>query len=233
MPATPPAGNHQHFMIILGGKAKSMRKLSLLTAVVLSLAVCAGCIPESENPISPLAEAAQDTKLYGVWRMEDNEVVRYVHIGAEAERGVPRSVEPQRGLMRLWIVTHRKDDDRTSLEKPVSMRFFVSQAGANHYMNTLTPFEETANDADEKPPKYFFIKYEVAGSQLTLCGMDLQGTAAAIDDGELGGTVVREGRDLKSVQLTDSSEHLLAYLSGERAKKLFPEKATVTLRRVP
>ena len=210
-----------------------MRRIATLIAGLLVTFLCAGCIPESENPISPLEDAAQEAGLYGIWRMEDEAVVRYVHIGAEGERGVPRTVEPQRGLMRMWVVTHRKDDDRTVLEQPFSMRFFVSQAGNNHYMNTVTPFDDAASDAENKPPKFFFVKYELEGSQLTLCGMDFQAAAAAIGDGQLGGTVTRDGKDIKSVQLTGTSEQLREYLASEGASKLFPEKSRVTLRRAP
>jgi hypothetical protein len=198
---------------------------------LLFLVALTGCIPESEHPITPLYSAEQDKELTGLWTSEDEESVRYLHIGAELEKGITED-EAEEGLMRFWLVTHRTSDGRTGVEKPFSMRFFVSKCRENQFANAVLPIEETPGVPAAGAAKYYFMKYKIVGDELNVWGIDFAAAAAAIDRGELGGTVVREGSELKSVQFTDSSEHLMVYLSGGGADKLFPEKGKTVFRRI-
>jgi hypothetical protein len=206
------------------------RSLKLMAFIVLG-GMIVGCIPESDNPITPLADATQDNSLSGVWSVQDEESLRYLHIGAETDKGVS-SDEAEPGLMRLWFLTHRKGDNGVGLEKPFSMRFFVSRVGDQRFANGILPFEDTPGIPSAEPVKYYLMRYKVDGDRLTLSGINFEAVAVAIESGELGGTVKREGKELKSVHLTDSSEHLREYLSGAGADKLFPEKGQTVFRRV-
>jgi len=210
-----------------------MTKALLPVACALAMVIQTGCIPESEQPITPLATAQQDAQLYGVWRADEEDCVRYLHVGAEVDKAAsPDAAEPEPGLMRFWFVTHRKGEGRFAIERPLSMRFFVSHARENHFANAMLPFEEGQDDKVRGPRKYYFIRYKVEGDQLLVWGINFQATAAAIENGELGGTVTRDKDELKSVQLTDSSEHLAVYLSGGGADMLFPDKGKATFQRV-
>jgi len=134
--------------------------------------------------------------------------------------------------MRFWFVTHRKEERKTGVERPFTMRFFVSKVGDDRYANALLPFENADPPNRFAPTKYLFFKYKLDGDQLTVCGIDFQAAAKTIENGDLGGTVTRDGTDLKSAVITDSSEHLRVFLSGGGADKLFPDKGKVTFRRV-
>jgi hypothetical protein len=206
------------------------RSLKLIVCAFM-VGMSAGCIPESDNPITPLADATQDSTLSGVWSVTDEESVRYLHIGAETDKGVTTD-EAEPGLMRLWFMTHRKAEHGVGLEKPFSMRFFVSQVGDHHFANGILPFEDTPGVPSAEPVKFYLMRYKVDGDRLTLSGINFEAVAAAIESGELGGTVKRDGKELKSVHLTDSSEHLRDYLGGAGADKLFPEKGQTVFRRV-
>ena len=186
-----------------------MNKSCSLIVGVIATFFLAGCIPESKNAISPLAGARQDASLNGAWVAEDAEAARYLHIGAELEKAAdPDAPEPEAGLMRFWLVTHRKDDGRVGVEKPFSMRFFVSQVGEDRYANALLPFENTDAAKQKEPTRYLFFKYKVDGDQLILSGINWQATAEAIARHELDGSVTREGPDLKSVNITATSDQL-------------------------
>jgi len=211
-----------------------MRKTLTLFACLAAGLTLTSCIPESEHPLSRLEDAAQDEGLIGLWVQEEPNEVHYVHIGAEVEKAVRRGSEtPEPGLMRLWFVTHRKEAGKSHVETPFPMRFFVSKLGADQYINSVLPFEDWRKPEPQPgPTKYLFIKYKLEGDRLVVWFMDFQAAGAAIESGALGGSVTREGKNLKSVQLSDSTERLVAYLTNGGAGKLFPEANRNVYRRV-
>ena len=149
----------------------------------------------AENPVTPLADAAQDLQLVGLWKLvEEDGSIRYLHIAAEGEKGV-HADEAEPGLMCFWFVTHRKSDEKITIEKPASMRFFVSTAGNNHFLaNGILPVEDPPGTPVAGPLRYLLMRYKVDRDQLTVWGINFDATAAAIEAGELGGTVRREGK---------------------------------------
>ncbi len=205
-----------------------MRRVFVLSCALVGLLFTA-CIPESQEPITPLAEAEQDVKLVGAWRLEDQEYVRFLHIGAEGEKAAtPGAGEPEAGLMRFTFVSQNKGESRSNLEKPFSARFFVSEVGEDRYANVLLPIGENNTPAIVVPPHHYMLfKYQLSGDELTLWVTNFRATADEIERGELGGTVMREGKDLRSVTLTDSSENLADYLKRTRGEKLFGENKMV------
>jgi hypothetical protein len=202
-----------------------MRKTLTLFACLAAGLTLTSCIPESEHPLSRLEDAAQDESLIGLWVQEEPNEVHYVHIGAEVEKAVRRESDaPEPGLMRLWFVTHRKENGKARIETPFAMRFFVSKLGDDHYVNGVLPLEDwRPQEGPSAPTKFLFMKYKLDGDRLSVWFMDFQATAAVIEAGGLGGTVTREGKELKSAELTASTEQLATFLKNGGAGKLFPE----------
>ncbi len=201
--------------------------MRILTACLTLAGICslfAGCIPESEQPLSDISEAQQDAALHGVWTLTDERGnVQYLHIGAEAEMPLgSTAAEPEAGLMRFWLVTLEANTGRVA--KPFGMRFFATQIGDDSYANAVMPFENQPQTADTT---YWFIKYEVDGDDLKLWGINQDAVAGAIDVGQLQGTVEREDGRVQKVLLTDSSERIAAYLRDGGDAALFPDRPGV------
>ena len=208
-----------------------MRKFTCAAVGLLIVVFSTGCFPVAENSVTPLADAAQDLQLVGLWkRVEEDGSIRYLHIAAEGEKGV-HADEAEPGLMCFWFVTHRKSDEKITIEKPASMRFFVSTAGNNHFANGILPVEDPPGTPVAGPLRYLLMRYKVDRDQLTVWGINFDATAAAIEAGELWGTVRREGKDLKEVQITDPAS-TCANISGPAVDRLFPDKGKSVFRRV-
>ncbi len=104
------------------------------------------CNVESDNPLTPLADAKQEVSLCGVWLREDGDTVGYLHIAGEGQKPLAQDADqPEPGLMRAWLITHKKDDNGTwRIEPSASFRFFVSELGNDKYLNIILPFENLA-----------------------------------------------------------------------------------------
>ena len=211
-----------------------MRKTLTLFACLSAGLTLTSCIPESEHPLSRLEDAGQDVGLDGLWMHEEPNQVQYVHIGAEFDKPLGPGVEtPEPGLMRLWFVTHRKENGKPRIETPFAMRFFVSKLGDDQYVNGVLPLEDwRLQEGPPAPTKFLFMKYKLDGDRLSVWFMDFQATAAVIEAGGLGGTVTREGKELKSAELTASTEQLATFLKNGGAGKLFPEDGKTVYDRV-
>lgn len=199
-----------------------MHKRIWLSIVVLSLLSFASCFPDSKNPLSPVANAELDEGLVGLWTHEEGDDTQYLHIGGEAEKPLTAGAEkPEPGLMRFLFTAHSKEEGRPVLRPAVGARFYVTKLGNERFINLLQPIEE--GRTPDPNGFYSFMKYKIERDELTVWFANMQAAAKLIEDGELTGTVTREGQNLRNVQLTDSSERLAAFFQTESGKKLFPD----------
>jgi len=82
-----PTYNWRWFCLLDGSapfnrRGTAVKSSRFIVAFALAGMMLPGCIPESQHPISPLADAEQDTRLNGVWTVEEADCVRYLHVGA-------------------------------------------------------------------------------------------------------------------------------------------------------
>ncbi len=198
----------------------------------LLLCMCSfltACVPESERPLSDPTTAQQDARLHGLWSVRlENGDIQYVHIGVEPERPLDASREtPEAGLMRFWLIGHNALNKQVG--NPFGMRFFVTPVDDRMYANLVLAKDEHKT---AKPTVYWFLRYDVSGNELSVWGMDFEATAKVVEDKRLAGRVVRDGKELKEVTITDTTENVLRFLRSGGDEIVFPDSRKTVYRRV-
>lgn len=187
---------------------------SLLAAASLLLA---GCLPESKNPLSTPAHSTIDPRLEGVYggatkrKGEDLEAMHFHYRGIKVN---------DRVLTTPWLevldITH---------EKAGSLK-----AGAYHVLTTRIDGHDYMSFQDlskgMKAP-YSFARYEFTWTgTLRIWLINSDAVANAIKAGKLRGKV-KTRNYVTSISITDSTEHLVAFVRASDPKKLFAGKPMV------
>lgn len=197
------------------------------------LAVCGllltGCFPQFEQPVSDPALAQQDLDLHGLWVHQQSEAgLQYLHIGGESEKPLDANrEEPELGLMRLIYSSY--DAKSRKLGGPLTFRFFASHVGDVAIANLVLPFE---GSTETGPTTFWLMKYRVSGNQLETWTMNNDAAAQAVESGALRGIVEREGRRIKRVLISDSSENVATFLAQGGHTRLFPDDQKTVYQRV-
>ena len=177
-----------------------MKKLLFALALVLSLT---GCLPVSQNPLSSLENATADSRLFGVWYGKSGEDEIFLHF-----------VPPASAEMQVVEVDHEKKGAAHTTLYSV----FPSVLGEHHYLNI--------REGKGKP--YYLAHYEIIDGKLKIVLMSEKTLAKAIKAGKIKGNVAEKagsdgGMD-RSITLTDSTEHLAAFVKKSDQEVLFDQK---------
>ena len=176
-----------------------MKHLLLVVGLAALAMGGAGCLPESDQPLSPPEQAAYDARLQGVWRATTNEAVNYLHFGRM--EGASASIVS---------VAHEKDGGLSTSE----YRMFSSVIGGVSYMNV----QEKGAKAEE--PKYLFVRYALPDPRtLDLWLVSDPKVERLIESGALKG-VVSTGQ-FHTVRITDSTSNLVRIVRSAKPDELF------------
>ena len=176
-----------------------MKKFTLPFALVLLLNL-AGCLPVSQNPLSPLETAEADPRLTGLWYGKSGEDEIFLHMvpGKTAE-------------MQIVEVDHEK----TGAAHTTLYAMFPSVIDDRHYMNI--------REGKDKP--FYLARYHItANGALSVWLMSDQTAAKAIKAGRIKGTVKKTSSTGIDVSISDTSAHLAAFVRKSDPEKLFDQK---------
>jgi hypothetical protein len=197
----------------------------LFTLLSTAALLLAGCLPESKNPLSTPANSTIDTRLEGI----------YLPRGEKSGEGLSdwhfhyRGMKSPGGQSRTtpWLeilgIEHEKDGGL----KQSAYRALTTHIGVHDY---LSFFEIGAGGDKGKAPPYSFARYELNwAGDLRVWLANNDAFAQAIKAGKLHGTVKQQNL-IEDVVLTDSTEHLAAFLAAGDPGTLFSGKPIVFYR---
>ena len=202
---------------------KSRYFAALLAVACLFLT---GCFPESKNPLSSPADSLYDAGLEGVYR----------RVGKDTAGG-----------SGCWLFRYRRENHGKNHEPEISpwidvvgvgygkdsslgradYKVLATQIAGQKYLSFIGP-----DDGSKKPPvRYGFARYEVNWrGDLRIWGASHSAFEAAVKAGKLSGKLT-PGEYTSKVELTDTTEHLAAFVAAGNPQVLFVEKPMV-LRRI-
>lgn len=187
-------------------------------AAALLCVLVAGCLPvTTKTPVGTTKALGADAALYGTWKGHgtDDKDVRdaYFHF-----------LDGKDGTLRAVVVFARgTSDDGWSV-----FQVRTATLGQNRYINAVETFDKDAPASDGLMDATIPILYTINGRVLTLFLMDEEKAKAAIEKGEIAGTV--ENNQFGDVKITAEAEALDAFLAKPEAAGLF--KPFLVLKRV-
>jgi hypothetical protein len=194
---------------------------ALLAAASL---IFASCLPESKNPLSTPSTSTVDGRLGGVYvqkrEKKDDDLSTWHFHYRETNAHGRISVTP---WLEVLNIEHRRGNGL----KETTYRALTTHLGVHDYIS----FVEVGNDVSKDHASlYGFARYEVNWSgdiQVWFANSDF--LAQAIKSGKLHGTV-RSDSTGKNVLLTDSTEHLAAFVAASDPTRLFSGKPLIFYR---
>jgi hypothetical protein len=187
----------------------------LLAAVCVLLT---GCLPESVNPIAPLSMSIQEPRLEGIWHglpgKDEKFSPAYYHFHLRwAANGQIRSP----WIDALGIEHPNREGDMTTTK----IRMLPAKIGNRTYFSYA---EVKANDPS---PHFDFLRYDFDWmGRLRIWPAEEQPFIDAVRAGKLRGKVSGQGSSA-NVVLTDSSEHIAAFIAATDGAKLFRSEPLV------
>ncbi len=180
--------------------------------IALSVILVMGCVPYSDNPLSPPGKEQTDSSLLGTWFWKSKKESGYVHIG----------LDKRTELLRVLMVDFEADGEMEVSE----FSGHTSSLEGKRYLNLkwLRPSEEGRTG-------YMIIKYLPGPESLGIALMDRTAAENAIKKGSVKGKVTR-GELSSSVRITEGQEELRKFVVGAD-KELFPEMNYVRKLRLP
>ena len=197
------------------------RHVSLLLA--LACLFFAGCLVESKNPLSPPSASLFDPQLEGDYRQRDKDEVGFWHFRYRREdrgKGREHDVTP-------WIdvlsVGHSKDGN---LERS-AYKILATQIAGRNYLSFISLPDDGSKT---RAVRYSFARYEVNWrGDLRIWLASESAFVAAVKAGKLRGKVT-PGKFGDSVELTDTTAHLAAFIAAGDPHALFDGKPMVLVR---
>jgi hypothetical protein len=187
----------------------------------------AGCLPESKNPLSLPSASLIDTRLEGVYAQrgkDGKESPGYWHFHYRGTRAPTEPLIRQTRWLEILSVESAKDGDL----KTHRYEALATPLGGHDYLSFIDPPEPGAK---KKTLPYSFARYDVNWrGDLRVWITNNKAFAAAIKAGQLRGKVI-PGKFGDSVELTDTTARLAAFVSASDPKTLFDGEPLV-LRRI-
>jgi hypothetical protein len=181
------------------------RRLLHRLAASLGLALlAAGCLPESENPLTPPGQGIEMPELLGLWQTPIEDARLFVHV-----------LRGEAGELHVVTVAHEADGTGDT-ELYVA---HVSDIDGRRFAN-LRPADATA------PQRYIFVGIDLGGTSLTSHMLAPEALAEGIRSGALEGEV-EEGSLGLDVRLTGPGERIAAFLAGGDPARLFGQSLTL------
>jgi hypothetical protein len=182
-----------------------MKHATRLFFLALTLAL-GGCLPVSQNPLSPPDTAVADPRLAGVWYGKSGDDTIFLHF-----------VAGKGAQMDVVEVDHQKSGDaHTNL-----YTMFPSHLGDTRYMNI--------REKKGAAKTYYLARYRIeTGGALSIWLMSEKAASKAINNDKLAGKInVKDTGDSateRDVTITSSTEHLAAFVKKSDPEILFAEK---------
>jgi hypothetical protein len=177
-----------------------MNSFRLLLVIVVA-AIFAGCIPESDNPISSPDSSMQDARLTGVWYAENGGDRIYLHFGPGEGR-----------RMDVTEVDHEKNGKMHANSYTV----FSSRIKGVRYMNIQA--------AGDKSAPYYFARYGVDSADvLRIWLMSPDFVKKAIRGGRIRGTIKEDSNGVDSIRIQSSSAIITKFINNCDRKVLFDQ----------
>lgn len=182
----------------------------------------AGCLPESINPLSTPATSLIDGRFEGVYQQLDKD-----H-GANAERGYWHfhyrgASDSAKGAHRstTWLEILAVGHEPKSGLELTRYQALATKIAGHDYLS----FIDLQKSGSKKPPAtYGFARYEMTwGGDLRVWMANESAFVRAVKAGQLRGKVT-PSKFGDSVLLTDTTEHLAAFIAASDPHKLFDEK---------
>ena len=186
----------------------------------------AGCLPESNNPLSTPANSTIDSRLEGIYaqrREKNDDELGGWHFHYHGAKAGPNGQPHTTPWLEVLSVSHVKDGGL----KGDAYRALTTHIGVHDYLS----FFELGAGADKgKATLYSFARYEVNwAGDLRVWMANSEAFAQAINSGKLRGTVKHQ-KTGDDVMLTDSTENLAAFVAAGDPGTLFSGKPLVFYR---
>lgn len=201
-----------------------MRRFRATVRVVAAVfpLLLASCTVESTHPLSDPDQSKPAIDVSGIWTLKNNDGIAILLIGPAHETSTREGLPA--GIMRLAASSI---DSNNLVATPEEIVFFVTRLKSGNYLNW---FDEKSITADSKKPwkssvveRYTIMKYAVVADKLELRFANRENAARDIESGKVQGSVKRDNKkQLKFVQLTDTTENLQKYIENGGDRNLFP-----------
>jgi hypothetical protein len=178
-----------------------------LAAVACAAVLLAGCLPESENPIAPLAAAVDDPDVAGAWSSHQENEIIYLHV-----------VRQDGNLFQLVWIDHFVDGRGHF----VGFDAYITPIGGRRFVN-LVPRD--GGDSGLSGGHVFGAYEYTADDQLTIRLVRNEAIESAINAGQLRGRVERNTPEA-DVLITDESARIADFLAAADPAALFAEPLT-------
>jgi hypothetical protein len=200
---------------------KARHFAALLAVACLFLA---GCLPESKNPLSSPANSLYDAHLEGDYRSVDKDGAGFWHFRYRREnhgKNHEHEISPWIDVARVGYSKDR------SLERE-NYKVLATQIAGRKYLS----FIRLPDDGSKKRPIWYGLaRYEVNWrGDLRIWLASESAFVAAVKAGKLSGKVT-PGKYSSSAELTDTTEHLAAFVAAGNPQDLFNGEPMV-LRRI-
>lgn len=198
-----------------------MRRYLILICALISLGIISCCPVTSMHSLAKPDEGVVfDGRLAGAWQ------------GGSSDRdtGFFHFSKGPDGQMRILALEHKDDHTLEQYDFPVT----VNRIDLLDYM-TITLETLKMKDA-QKYKGYVIVRYEIKEKDtLIFSDMDEEVLARAIEAGKIKGEITYEENGKKAkkvdcVRITDTTENLRIFLTGETSKVLF--RPYMTLKRI-
>ncbi len=170
--------------------------------ILLSIVFVLGCVPYSENPLTPASEETLDSSLIGTWFWKDENESGYIHIGRYEKLK----------MLRLIMLDYDRDDELEISE----FSGHTSLLDGNTYLNL-----KRVRPVRDETTGYLIVKYAVGSDSLGIALMDRDVVEKAIKGGELKGKVKKSNWS-SSVYIAEGQKKLQEFILRKN-KALFPE----------
>lgn len=196
--------------------------------VIVLLSLMQACCPlTSVNPISDPQKSTYDQRLTGTWRNQDENEAVYFHIG-----------QGEGGRIRILAVEHSSSGKFDH----ALFNVFATRINKTDYLNI--DLSELSKEITLDYTGFIFVRYDLPDADtLTFAPMALDPVVEAIQAKKLAGELTYADKNqtdhsesaaapkVECAKITDSSDHIRAYLADEaRAKELFSN--LITMKRV-
>jgi hypothetical protein len=177
--------------------------------VIAACALLSGCLPESVNPIAPPSMSVTEPRLEGVWHAlpgkgeKTSSAYYHFHLSRTAD-GRVRSP---------WVdavgIEYRNDDISTT-----DISILPARIGTRTYLSY-------AEVKAGSPQRFNFLRYDFDWrGRLRIWPAEDQPFVEAVRAGKLRGKVKGTGSNASAL-LTDTSEHIAAFVAAAGDAKLF------------
>jgi hypothetical protein len=182
---------------------RSASRLAAVVLLVVSGFGLAGCPIESDEPLGPAEQAAEDPAIYGLWFAKENDAPAWFHIYR------PKGAAP--GAVEVTIVSLESDGVGES-ERYLG---HLTRVGELDFANMRGPLQ---GDAATGP--YYLVNYRLAADGTLELRLLKEATVeAAIAAKTLAGETTADGKPTDHV--TDNADRLRAFVAATDPALLF------------